>query len=258
MFGVAQLEIIMAGQESKRQPSLAFFSRASWKEINSLKTMSYKVLAKIALMLALSFLGVACISADVNPALQNENREYPGAGLEKIPDLLRDEKYEEAISILERLHEKGDPKADLLLGKFYANGWYVEKNLGKAYFLYRASAEAGHVVAMNELADALYRGSGVKRDVAESVIWYEKSARAGNRIAAYNLAFVLLGENDRKGAYKWLYLYALLSKDDGQTEYSKEEAYLRLLEDASQGLKITDYSSGMLEATAIHSDIVSK
>ena len=69
-----------------------------------------------------------------------------------------------------------------------------------AYKYYRMSAEAGNAQAMTEVARRLWDGIGVKKDTAESEIWYRRGSEAGDPKAMRPAAY--LSNNDEE-KFKW-------------------------------------------------------
>jgi TPR repeat protein len=52
------------------------------------------------------------------------------------------------------------------------------------------AADAGHLLAMNDLGDMYYSGDGVPQEYERAFAWYRKGAMAGNVLAMANLAYL--------------------------------------------------------------------
>jgi len=73
------------------------------------------------------------------------------------------------------------------VGIMYDNGTEVPRDLAKALYWYRRSAEAGHAEAQNNVGAKYTLGEGVPQDHAMALSWYLKAATQGDRTAEYNL-----------------------------------------------------------------------
>ncbi|MGB7745816.1 MAG: tetratricopeptide repeat protein [Verrucomicrobiia bacterium] len=78
---------------------------------------------------------------------------------------------------------KGDLEAQYNLGRAYQNGFGVKRDLAEAAVWYQRAAEKGHSDAQNSLAMLLAMG----RDYAGAAPWFERAAAQGNADAQYNL-----------------------------------------------------------------------
>lgn len=90
-------------------------------------------------------------------------------------------KYDEAVKLLAPEADKGDPDAMYILGKIYASGSGVEKDIGKAAGYFQKAAELGHAEAQQSLGSALMLGDGIDQDMIEALKWFIISARNGNK-----------------------------------------------------------------------------
>ena len=84
--------------------------------------------------------------------------------------------------------EKGDAKAQSILGLMYANGQGVAKDSAEAVKWYRKAAEQGRATAQNNLGLMYEKGEGVAKDHREAVKWYRLAAQQGYATAQGNLA----------------------------------------------------------------------
>ena len=64
---------------------------------------------------------------------------------------------------------EGDPNSQFALGCQYRHGRGVKKDDAKAFSLWSAAAEKGHVAAQYNLALLYANGSGVEKDDAEAI-----------------------------------------------------------------------------------------
>lgn len=78
------------------------------------------------------------------------------------------------------LAEKGYPLAECQAGYFYFEGIGVEKNIDKAVYWTRRSAEHGDRDAQFNLAQFYEEGIGVDIDIEEAKHWYRLSALQGH------------------------------------------------------------------------------
>ena len=103
--------------------------------------------------------------------------------------------------------EKGDPNAQITLGKMYACGNGVKKDETEASRWFRKAAEQGDADAQNFRGVMYARGIGVEKDETEAVNWYRKSASQNYAVAQYNLGYMYeYGkgiEKDETEAVKW-------------------------------------------------------
>ncbi len=107
-----------------------------------------------------------------------------------------------AIKWWKKAAEKGDSRSMVILGDFYAQGIYFDKNIDKALSYYkraikagnktagkhyiklvRASLEIGDTNTMCLLGDCYLNGYGVPVNTSEAYSWYQKAAAKGNKAA---------------------------------------------------------------------------
>ena len=152
----------------------------------------------------LPFVAAMLVLAVVSPA---------GAGpFEDGQEAFRRKNYTQAFTLLRPDAERGQPRAQYLVGRMYEDGFGVEQNYGEAARWYRASAEQGDPLAQHALSVFYAVGWGVAADPAESVKWLRRSAEQG-----YYYAENDLGSRYRTGrgvpqdnglAYMWFDLAA--------------------------------------------------
>lgn len=128
--------------------------------------------------------------------------------LEDGQEAYRRKNYTRAFSLLRPEAERGQARAQYLVGRLYEDGFGVEQNYSEAARWYRAAAEQGDPLAQHALSVFYAVGWGVAADPAESVKWLRRSAEQG-----YYYAQNDLGSRYRTGrgvpqsnelAYLWL------------------------------------------------------
>jgi TPR repeat protein len=120
------------------------------------------------------------------------------------------------LSSLRQKAQRGDAKAEYLLGSFYMTGvsqdykeaarWYheaaaqdladaefglgylyeqgkgVERDYRQAVAYYTAAAKQGHVTAANNLGSMYERGEGLGKNPGEAAHWYRAAANHGDAV----------------------------------------------------------------------------
>ncbi len=103
--------------------------------------------------------------------------------------------------------EAGDVVAQNNLGVIYDRGEGVEKNAVEAMKWYLRAAEQGYAVAQCNVAGMYYQGDGVTKDFAAAGKWYRKAAEQGYALAEYCIGLQYgQGEGEKKDsleAVKW-------------------------------------------------------
>ena len=90
-----------------------------------------------------------------------------------------DDERREAIALLEKADEAGNPSGTRDLAYCYAVGIGVEKNKELGAKLYIKAAEAGNAKAMCNIGVMYSYGNGVEQDFVKAAEWYRKSAEGG-------------------------------------------------------------------------------
>ena len=88
----------------------------------------------------------------------------------------------QSFETLKSAAERGDSKAQWLLGKAYAEGDGVEKNYVEAVKWYRMAADKGGSERQLQLGRYYMNGQGVPQDHAEAAKWFQKAADQGNAL----------------------------------------------------------------------------
>ncbi len=103
--------------------------------------------------------------------------------------------------------EKGDAKAQTLLGISYLDGDGVPKDDAEAVKWYRKAADQGYAPAQLNLGFMYENGEGVVKDEVEAVKWYRRAADQGYALAQFNLGVMYAkGQGvvkDEAEAVKW-------------------------------------------------------
>lgn len=131
----------------------------------------------------------------------------------------------QAAKWLERSAESGEPVAQYRLGTLYEHGKGVAADPVKATHWYQAAAMQGNRKAMHNLAVAFAEGTGVKKDYAEAARWFSKAASMGLADSQFNLAVLYeRGQGVPQSlldAYKW---YAVAAANGDIESKSRIEA----------------------------------
>ena len=91
------------------------------------------------------------------------------------------------------LANKGNARAELVIGLKYLKGDGIVANDTQAARWLERAARAGDPIAENHLGALYQTGRGVKSDIAQAMHWYEAAAAQGNRHAMSNLAVLHAG-----------------------------------------------------------------
>ena len=95
-----------------------------------------------------------------------------------------------AWRLLQPLAERGDARAQALVGNMYARGLGFTYDGAEAVRWWRRAAEQGDASAQEELATAYFWGDGLEQDHSEAARWFLKAAEQGETSAQISLAFL--------------------------------------------------------------------
>ena len=95
--------------------------------------------------------------------------------------------YEKALFWYEKAANKGNAKAQCMLGNIYELGYGVKKNDAKAVEWYNKAAEQGNVYAQCRLGYMYEMGLGVLKDYYKALELYQKAAKSGDARAQCRL-----------------------------------------------------------------------
>lgn len=101
-------------------------------------------------------------------------------------------KYLTALSLANEAAAKNDPQAYTLIGRIYAEGAGVSRDLPRAAEAYAKASELGDVSAMVSYAVMLASGNGIEKNRAKSAELFERAALTGDPLANYNLGLLYL------------------------------------------------------------------
>jgi Sel1 repeat len=101
----------------------------------------------------------------------------------------------DVIADIKRLAEKGDREAQFLLGAAHQEALGTDRNLEKARQWYNRAAEAGHVLAMNNLGFMLAMGHGGDPNIVKARFLFSRAAEQGSFTALHNI--VEFGPSDQ-------------------------------------------------------------
>jgi TPR repeat protein len=124
---------------------------------------------------------------------------------------------------LSKLAANGDSDAQFRLGyRFAFCKDERRRNLKRAFSMWKAAAEQGHVRARFYLGTCYDFGSGIRRNARRAMFWYHQAAICNHDVAQYNLA---LGYRNGLGvprsqriAVKWLRVSAAAGNADAQND----------------------------------------
>ncbi len=115
--------------------------------------------------------------------------------------------YTNALEILQRLAERGEPHAQYNLAAMYDAGNGVEENDETAVKWYAVAAEQGIISAAFNLGNMYREGEGVAQSYQDAVHWYQMAADKGDASAQYNLGAMYENgygiERDMQQAADW-------------------------------------------------------
>jgi TPR repeat protein len=122
------------------------------------------------------------------------------------------------LDLLTARANKGDPRAELVIGLKYLSGDGVPADDVQAARWLARAANKGNAVAQNHLGALYQSGRGVTRDNAQAKRWYEAAATQGDRHAMSNLAVLYAGGESRdfSAAARWFQRSASLGYVDAQ------------------------------------------
>lgn len=119
------------------------------------------------------------------PLLSHSNRDIAAAY-----DAYENKKYRFALRVARPTADRGDPRAQSLLGLMYYNGRGVERDEREAMKWFRSAAEQGDSIAQLYVGLMFAEGKTVPQDYSEAARWYQIAANRGNAEAQYNLGIL--------------------------------------------------------------------
>lgn len=151
------------------------------------------------------------------------------AGLQEGVSAYKRGHFSIALKELVPLAEKGDAKAQTILGEMHSSGSGVPQDHAKAAFWYRKAAEQGNVSAQTSLGVMYERGLGIPQDEKEAASWLRKAAEQGHAEALYTLGGMYeRGQGaiqaDLVQAHKWFNIAVAAGFDIAQDNLDEIEA----------------------------------
>ena len=128
--------------------------------------------------------------------------------------LIKDEKYQEAITLLLPLSQSGDAESQTQLGSLYENGLGVPLDMTMAIRWYQTAAEQNYPRAQVNLGVLYQYGTGVNKDLSRAIYWFKKA----------------VVQNDPRGEGKLGYLYIV-----GEGVEKNHQEGMWLLESSAAG-----------------------
>ena len=99
---------------------------------------------------------------------------------EEWKDLIDEERYEEALPLVQADTEAGNPKAINALGRFYFYGWALEQDYAKAMELFLKASEMDYAPSMQMIGYMYDAGVGVEQDLPRRWIGIRKRRTSAN------------------------------------------------------------------------------
>jgi len=151
------------------------------------------------------------------------------AGLEEGVAAFKRGQFSVALRELTPFAEKGESKAQAILGQMYSSGSGVPQDHAKAAFWYRKAGEQGQVKAQTSLGVMYKEGIGVSRDEKQAAFWFLKAAEQGHGEALYTLGVMYeRGQGavpaDLVQAHKWFSIAVAAGFDIAQDNLVEIEA----------------------------------
>lgn len=129
------------------------------------------------------------------------------AGLKSANAAYKRGDYQAAFIEFKRLAEKGNAKAQCMLGTMYDEGAGVYPEAAEAFKWYFYAAQKGEPIAQFMVAQMYYEGKAGPADYREAALWYRKAATKGHVHAQYNMGILYeIGRGvvqDKAEALKW-------------------------------------------------------
>ena len=195
--------------------------------------------------------GVACPPGKV-PCRMAEGRSTPkGNAPSADEDGEPAEKNNASMEQMRSAAENGDPKAQVALGKAYADGDGVPQDETEAVNWYRLAAERGDAEGQVSLGIMYSRGRGVPQDRAEAVRWYRMAAEQGyprGEASLGEMIYAGLGiPKDEAAGLRWI--RSAVEKGDSEGQLLLGRAYLSgvdglLEQDKRQAVRLIELSVG--------------
>jgi len=180
--------------------------------------------------------------------------------------------YLTALKLAEEAAQRGEPQANTLIARIYADGLGVQKDDKKAYEWYARAAQLGDIQGTFALGVMLAEGRGIQKDRKAAAEMFEKAALTGHAEANYNLGLLFLKGDGKpenpirafqhiryaaeKGIPQAQYDLAALYQAGTGVDANALEAARWLARAAEQGLPVAqyDYAVKLLQGYGLAKD----
>lgn len=206
--------------------------------------------------------GVAVADNDTGAAIEAIAATEPAEVEDIKADPLKPHHRTDNIDVVTWRAERGHTPSQLLMGRAYARGDGIEKNMQQARLWLELAALQGNNNAQFELGLMYFIGAGIERDYGNAREWWLESAISGNDKAQQRLGYMYsegLGvERDFNRARDWYMKSANLGNAEAQTllgslyhegnriEPDYPQAYKWYQLAAEQGHPYAQYALGIL------------
>ena len=168
---------------------------------------------------------------------------------------LQNGETKEALELLRKSANQGQPAAQYRLAKLYESGNGVTKDLKTARDLIERSAQNGNRIAMHDLANFYANGvGGLEQDLALSARWFEKAAERGVVDSQYNIGYLYehgygVVKNTVE-AYVWYGVAAAQGDTEATRRITALDETLSLVEIESAKARISGFKPVKIDKTA--------
>lgn len=94
----------------------------------------------------------------------------------------KNQDYLTVLRLVRPLAERGEARAQFVVGSFYQNGLGVSKDYQQAIYWYSSAAAQGEFYAQSMLGLMHEDGQGVPKDAQQAYFWYLLAATKGNAV----------------------------------------------------------------------------
>ncbi|MEZ3591661.1 MAG: sel1 repeat family protein [Muribaculaceae bacterium] len=98
-------------------------------------------------------------------------------------------KLEKGLELIRKASDKGDPRAQFIIGLYHYRGTAVQQDFELAVDYFKEAANGGFVAAQRALGTCYFYGDGVAQDYEKAVKWWMCASKQGDSESQYNLAF---------------------------------------------------------------------
>lgn len=153
----------------------------------------------VALLLATTQLPTNLAAKKTNLKKSQETAQQQNISLgEQAYEAFEEGKYITALKLAERAIANNEPNAYTLLGRLYAGGLGIPKDMKKAATYYEQGAKLGDVHSLVALGGQYAAGNGVEKNYTKAANLFEKAAKKGEPMAQYNLALIYANGDGRR------------------------------------------------------------